>query len=55
MATLEAPVRPRTRFSSHDGPFRNEPATDFSRSDIARQMRAALDRFRGQRESDSRR
>src|SRR5579864_693942 len=48
MATLEAPVRARTRFSSHEGPFRNEPATDFSRSDVARQMRAALDRVRGQ-------
>ena len=46
MATLEAPVRLRTR--AHAGPFRNEPGTDFSRSDVARQMRAALDRVRGQ-------
>jgi len=46
MATLEAPVRPRTL--AHPGPFRNEPGTDFSRSDVARQMRAALDRVRGQ-------
>src|SRR6266567_68402 len=46
MATLEAPLHLRTR--AHSGPFRNEPGTDFSRSDIARQMRAALDRVRGQ-------
>src|SRR5438477_10552934 len=46
MATLEAPVRPRTR--AHEGPFRNEPATDFTKSDVAREMRAALDRVRGQ-------
>ncbi len=44
MATLEAPVRPRTDV----GPFRNEPMTNFSKSEIARQMRAALDRVRGQ-------
>src|SRR6266513_2003490 len=46
MATLEAPVRPRTR--AREGQFRNEPAVDFSRSDSAREMRAALDRVRGQ-------
>src|SRR6266567_9001244 len=46
MATLEAPVRPRTR--AHVGSFRNEPAVDFSRPDSAREMRAALDRVRGQ-------
>src|SRR5690242_2275629 len=46
MATLEAPVRPRTR--AHEGPFRNEPMTDFSKSDVAREMRDALDRVRGQ-------
>ncbi len=46
MATLEAPVRPRSL--AHTGPFRNEPVTDFSRSDVARQIRAALDRVRGQ-------
>jgi 1-pyrroline-5-carboxylate dehydrogenase len=44
MATLEAPVRSRT----HVGPFRNEPMTNFGKSEIARQMRAALDRVRGQ-------
>jgi 1-pyrroline-5-carboxylate dehydrogenase len=44
MATLEAPVRPRTEV----GPFRNEPMTNFGKSEIARQMRAALDRVRGQ-------
>src|SRR6266700_1115305 len=46
MAILETPVRPITR--AHSGPFRNEPATDFTKSEIARQMRAALDRVRGQ-------
>ena len=46
MATLEAPVRPRT--SAHRGSFRNEPVTDFTKSDFARQMRSALDRVHGQ-------
>src|SRR5437588_10873029 len=46
MATLEAPVRPTTStLRSH---FVNEPSTDFTRSDVARQMRSALDRVRGQ-------
>ena len=46
MATLTAPVHP----PAHAGRtlFRNEPATDFSRGDIRREMRAALDRVRGQ-------
>ena len=44
MATLEAPVRPSTRV----GPFRNEPVTNFGKSDVARQMRAALSRVHGQ-------
>ena len=46
MATLEAPVRPST--STHRGPFKNEPSTDFTKSDVARQMRSALARVRGQ-------
>ncbi|HEX7895005.1 MAG TPA: L-glutamate gamma-semialdehyde dehydrogenase [Terriglobales bacterium] len=46
MATLEAPARPHIH--AHEPVFRNEPATDFSRSDIARQMRDALDRVAGQ-------
>src|SRR5262249_19008092 len=46
MATLEAPVRPRTH--TFGGRFRNEPAVDFSQSENARKMRAALDRVRGQ-------
>jgi 1-pyrroline-5-carboxylate dehydrogenase len=46
MATLEAPVRPRAH--KYEGRFRNEPAVDFSKSESARQMRAALDHVRGQ-------
>src|SRR5438874_4483150 len=46
MATVEAPIRPRTR--AQQSPFRNEPMLDFSKWDVARQMRAALDRVRGQ-------
>jgi 1-pyrroline-5-carboxylate dehydrogenase len=46
MATLEAPVRPST--STHRGHFVNEPSTDFTKSDVARQMRSALERVRGQ-------
>jgi 1-pyrroline-5-carboxylate dehydrogenase len=46
MAILEGPVRPLTR--AHSGPFRNEPATDFTKSEIAREMRAALGHVRGQ-------
>ena len=46
MATLEAPVRPRAH--AHKDRFRNEPPTDFASGDVARQMRAALDRVRGQ-------
>jgi len=45
MATIEAPVRLHTR---HETPFRNEPAADFSKSDVAREMRRALDQVRGQ-------
>ena len=46
MATLEAPARPRAR--AHESQFRNEPSVDFSRPESAREMRAALDRVRGQ-------
>src|SRR5437868_857367 len=46
MATVEAPIRPRTR--AQQNPFRNEPMLDFTKWDVARQMRAALDRVRGQ-------
>src|SRR5215472_1797384 len=48
MATLEAHLRPPTRFSTHERPFRNEPAIDFTKSDVAREMRNALNRVRGQ-------
>jgi 1-pyrroline-5-carboxylate dehydrogenase len=46
MATIEAPVRSMNR--AQIGSFRNEPFTNFSKSDVSRQMRAALDRVRGQ-------
>jgi len=46
MATVEAPVRPRAH--AHLRPFRNEPSVDFSRSENARRMRAALDLVGGQ-------
>src|SRR5947207_14909486 len=45
MATLEAPVisaRPNV------SRFRNEPMLDFTKSDVAREMRNALNRVRGQ-------
>jgi 1-pyrroline-5-carboxylate dehydrogenase len=44
MATVQAP----TQISTHKGPFRNEPLTDFSRDDNARRMRAAIEKVRGQ-------
>jgi len=46
MATVEAPIRPQTRL--HEGPFVNEPLTDFSREETARRMRAAIEKVRGQ-------
>ena len=46
MATLEAPIRADARKAL--GRFRNEPSVDFSKSENARQMRAALDHVRGQ-------
>ena len=46
MATLTAPVRPRTR-AGHTS-FRNEPAIDFTQPDSVREMRAALRRVQGQ-------
>src|SRR3984893_8388968 len=46
MATLEAPVLNRIR--PHHGNFVNEAATDFGRQDNVRQMRAAIERVRGQ-------
>src|SRR5690349_21492485 len=46
MATVEAPTRPR--ISQHEGPFINEPLTDFSKEENARQMRAAIEKVRGQ-------
>ena len=46
MATVEAPIRANVR--EFRTPFRNEPPVDFSKSDSARTMRAALDRVRGQ-------
>src|SRR5215471_18729745 len=46
MATLEAPITMSAR--ELRTPFRNEPPVDFSKTDNARRMRAALDRVRGQ-------
>jgi 1-pyrroline-5-carboxylate dehydrogenase len=46
MATLEAPVRPRT--SLHTGPFVTEPFFDFSNEENVRRMRAAITKVRGQ-------
>ncbi|MCU1297909.1 MAG: delta-pyrroline-5-carboxylate dehydrogenase [Acidobacteriaceae bacterium] len=44
--TLEAPTRNRIR--PHDGPFKNEPLTNFSREDNARKIRAAIEKVRSQ-------
>jgi len=46
MATLEAPVRPRT--SLHAGPFVTEPFFDFRNEENARRMRAAIAKVRTQ-------
>jgi 1-pyrroline-5-carboxylate dehydrogenase len=46
VATLTAPARPSAHASRTL--FRNETATDFSRGDVRREMRAALDHVRGQ-------
>ena len=46
MATLEAPVRPRT--SLHSGPFVTEPFYDFRNDENARRMRAAIAKVRAQ-------
>src|SRR6184192_3854358 len=46
MTTVEAPTPPQIRV--HEGPFANEPLTDFSREENARRMRAAIDKVRGQ-------
>src|SRR6202011_5009180 len=46
MATLEAPVRPRTTL--HQGPFVNEPFFDFRNEENARRMRTAIAKVRGQ-------
>ena len=47
MATLEAPILP-ARTSLHEGPFVTEPFFDFSNEENARQMRAAIEKVRGQ-------
>ena len=46
MATVEAPTRPQIRL--HEGPFVNEPLTDFTQEENARKMRAAIEKVRGQ-------
>ena len=44
MATVQAPPRARI----HEGPFVNEPLTDFTREENARKMRAAVEKVRSQ-------
>jgi 1-pyrroline-5-carboxylate dehydrogenase len=46
MATVESPVQPQIRL--HQGPFVNEPLTDFSKEENARKIRAAIEKVRGQ-------
>jgi 1-pyrroline-5-carboxylate dehydrogenase len=46
MATLEAPVRPRTGL--HSGPFVSEKFFDFRNEENARRMRAAISKVRGE-------
>src|SRR5207245_10597519 len=46
MATVEAPTRPKIRV--HEGPFVNEPLTDFTKEENARKMRAAIEKVRGE-------
>jgi 1-pyrroline-5-carboxylate dehydrogenase len=46
MATVEAPTRPQIRL--HEGPFVNEPLTDFTKEENARKMRGAIEKVRGQ-------
>jgi 1-pyrroline-5-carboxylate dehydrogenase len=46
MATVEAPSRPQIRL--HQGPFVNEPLTDFNKEENARKMRSAIEKVRGQ-------
>ena len=45
MATVEAPPV-KTRISP--GPFRNEPATDFSKEENKKAMRAAIEKVRSE-------
>src|SRR4029077_10825235 len=47
MATLEAPVRPRTA-ALHQGRFASEPFFDFRNEENTRRMRAAIAKVRGQ-------
>jgi len=46
MATVEVPTRPQIRL--HEGPFVNEPLTDFNKEENARKMRSAIEKVRGQ-------
>ena len=47
-ATLEAVRVGKQNLLLPEGPFRNEPFTDFSRPENARAMRAALDKVRAE-------
>src|SRR5207302_1687368 len=46
MATVQAPTRPQIQL--HEGPFVNEPLTDFNKDENGRKMRAAIEKVRGQ-------
>src|SRR5438477_2016848 len=46
MASVEAPTRPQIRL--HEGPFVNEPLTDFNKDENGRKMRAAIEKVRAQ-------
>src|SRR5260370_42531656 len=46
MATMEAP--PRLQVRLHEGTLKNEPFVDFTKEENVRNMRAAIDKVRGQ-------
>jgi 1-pyrroline-5-carboxylate dehydrogenase len=48
LETLESMVAAQIPLRRPQGPFRNEPLTDFSQDDPAREMRLAIERVRGE-------